>query len=100
LINFYLFKNKMQNNNELKDLQKEVHKTSIFMTKYEKAKIIGIRALQIRENAPLKIDPNGETDPKRIALMELRQRKIPLIIRRKLPNGAFEDVSVNDLIVN
>jgi DNA-directed RNA polymerase I, II, and III subunit RPABC2 len=78
--------------------QEKEQKTSQFMTKYEKAKVIGVRALQIRENAPIKIDTNGETDPRRIALMELRQRKIPIIIRRRLPNGEFEDVSANNLI--
>lgn len=68
------------------------------MTKYEKTKLIGTRALQISQNAPIMIDPKGETDPKRIAQMELRSRKIPLIIRRTLPDGTTIDISANDLI--
>ncbi len=91
-------KNKKGIKNKEKML-KAPNKTSKFMTKYEKAKVIGIRALQIRENSPIKVDPKGETDPKRIALMELRSRKMPLIIRRRLTDGSYEDVSVNSLIV-
>jgi DNA-directed RNA polymerase I, II, and III subunit RPABC2 len=71
---------------------------SNFMTKYEKAGIIGRRALQIEQNSPIFVDPKGETNPRRIALMELRAKTIPLIVRRKMPDGSEVDVSVNDLI--
>lgn len=38
-------------------------------------------------NAPLMIEPDGETDPLEIASKELKAKKIPFIIRRYLPDG-------------
>ena len=38
-------------------------------------------------NAPVLVDLEGETDPLQIAMKELNQKKIPLIIRRYLPEG-------------
>lgn len=67
------------------------------MTKYEKAKILGIRALQISMNAPVLVELNGETDPLEIAAKELRENKIPLIVRRYLPDGCWEDWAVSEL---
>jgi DNA-directed RNA polymerases I, II, and III subunit RPABC2 len=49
-------------------------------------------------NAPVLVPTDGETDPLQIAIKELAQRKIPLIIRRFLPDGSFEDWSVAELI--
>ncbi len=74
-------------------------KTSKYLSKYEKSRILGLRATQISMNAKVEIDTFGETDPLRIALMELRQRKIPYIIRRYLPDGTPEDVNLDDLII-
>jgi DNA-directed RNA polymerase I, II, and III subunit RPABC2 len=73
--------------------------TTKFLTKYEKARIIGARALQISKNAPImvEIEP-GEWDPLKIAEKELLERKIPFIIRRYLPDGSYEDWKVEDLI--
>jgi hypothetical protein len=41
-------------------------------------------------NAPVLVDIEGETDPLAIALKELREKKIPLVIRRYLPDGWYE----------
>jgi len=38
-------------------------------------------------NAPVLVDVEGETDPLQIAIKELREKKIPLIVRRYLPDG-------------
>jgi DNA-directed RNA polymerase I, II, and III subunit RPABC2 len=51
-------------------------------------------------NAPLMVEPEGETDPLQIALKELREQKIPLIIRRYLPDGSFEDWAIDELVVD
>jgi DNA-directed RNA polymerase I, II, and III subunit RPABC2 len=48
-------------------------------------------------NAPIMVKPNGETDPLKIAMMELRARKIPIIVRRYLPDGSYEDWSIDEL---
>ncbi|KAF1333292.1 DNA-directed RNA polymerase i, ii, and iii subunit rpabc2, partial [Globisporangium splendens] len=73
--------------------------TTRYMTKYERARVLGTRALQISMNAPVMVDIEGETDPLKIAMKELRERKIPIIIRRYLPDGSFEDWSIDELII-
>ncbi|XP_020588539.1 DNA-directed RNA polymerases II, IV and V subunit 6A-like [Phalaenopsis equestris] len=75
-------------------------KTSKYMTKYERAKILAARAQQISMNAPIFVNLEGETDPLDIARKELQKRKIPFIIRRHLPGGAYEDWRADELIVD
>lgn len=100
------------------------HTTTKYMTKYEKARILGTRALQIRlydfqqmqmnttlnflslsslffsMNAPVMVDIQGEIDPLKIAEKELREKKIPMIVRRYLPDGSYEDWPLDRLIVD
>lgn len=83
-----------------KAIPKDQRTTTPYMTKYERARILGTRALQISMNAPVFVDLEGETDPLRIAMKELAEKKIPLVIRRYLPDGSFEDWSVEELIVD
>ncbi|KAG4304612.1 hypothetical protein PORY_002005 [Pneumocystis oryctolagi] len=73
-------------------------RTTPYMTKYEKARILGTRSLQISMNAPVLVDLEGETDPLQIAMKELSQKKIPLLVRRYLPDGSYEDWAVSELI--
>ncbi|CAJ0833767.1 11437_t:CDS:10 [Entrophospora sp. SA101] len=73
--------------------------TTPFLTKYEKARILGTRALQISMNAPILVDRGNETDPLEIARKELSQKKIPLMIRRFLPDGSYEDWHLNELAI-
>ena len=79
---------------------KEDRITTKYLTKYERARVLGTRALQISMNAPVMVDLDGETDPLKIAMKELRERKIPIIIRRFLPDGSHEDWSIDELIVD
>ena len=74
--------------------------TNSMMTTYELTKIIGVRAQQISSGMePLvEVDPDIR-DTKFIAIQELLQKKMPLIIRRFLPNGVYEDWRVDDLII-
>lgn len=74
--------------------------TTRYMTKYERARVLGTRALQISMNAPVMVELDGETDPLRIAEKELREKKIPIIIRRYMPDGSYEDWKVDELIVD
>jgi len=71
-------------------------RTRPYLTKYEKARVIGVRALQINQGAPSLIETT-ETNPLKIAQLELRENKIPLIIRRYFPNGSYEDWNVTEL---
>ncbi|KAJ0043066.1 hypothetical protein Pint_17391 [Pistacia integerrima] len=51
--------------------QKEAaRKTSKYMTKYERARILGTRALQISMNAPVMVELEGETDPLEVRFFE------------------------------
>ena len=38
-------------------------------------------------NAPVLVDLEGQTDPLQIAIKELNEKKIPLVVRRYLPDG-------------
>ena len=50
-------------------------------TKYEKARIIGARALQIAMGAPVLIDTD-EIDPINIAMDEFERRVVPITVKR------------------
>merc|ERR1712141_292582 len=73
--------------------------TTPYMTKYERARVLGTRALQIAMCAPVMVELEGETDPLQIAMKELKQRKIPIIIRRYLPDSSYEDWGIDELII-
>ena len=72
-------------------------RTIPFLTKYEKARIIGKRAMQISKGSPPLVEVGNLENPIDIALKELKERKIPFIIRRPLPNGSYEDWRVDEL---
>ena len=60
--------------------------TNINLTKYERARLLGHRAEQLSKNAPAKVDTKGLSDPYQIAMKELKEGKIPLIVIRPLKN--------------
>ena len=54
------------------------------LTKYEKARIIGARALQISQGAPILVKrPKNMMDPVKIAIMEFDSDKIPINVERR-----------------
>ena len=81
-----------------KKIPEDKRTTTPYMTKYERARVLGTRALQISMNAPVLVDLEGETDPLQIAIKELNQKKIPLIVRRYLPDGWYEDWTCEELL--
>lgn len=77
-----------------------LHKTIPFLTKYEKARILGQRAKQIETGAkPFISVPENVIDGYIIAELELQQKRIPFIIRRPVPGGGFEYWNLRDLEV-
>jgi len=75
-----------------------LHKTLPYLTKYEKARIIGQRAKQIETGTkPLVKVPENIIDGYIIAELELKEKKIPFIIRRPIPNGSCEYWHLKDL---
>ena len=77
-----------------------LHRTIPFLTKYEKARVLGQRAKQIEMGAkPFISVPENVIDGYIIAELELQQKRIPFIIRRPIPGGAFEYWNIRDLEV-
>jgi DNA-directed RNA polymerase I, II, and III subunit RPABC2 len=74
------------------------HKTSTFITKYERARIIGERAKQLNAGAQpfIKVE-STMIDGYLIAMKEFEEKKIPFIIQRPLPNGGCEYWRLSDL---
>ena len=74
------------------------HKTYPVLSKYEKAKIIGLRVNQLNYGANPFIEiKNLNLDKVLIVEEELKQKKLPFIIKRPIPNGKFEYWNVKDL---
>ena len=77
-----------------------LHKSLPILTRFEKARIIGLRAKQINMGAEPFIDiPDNIIDGLIIAEMELKAKKIPFIIRRPMPNGGSEYWNIKDLTI-
>jgi DNA-directed RNA polymerase I, II, and III subunit RPABC2 len=75
-----------------------LHKTIPYLTKYEKARVLGQRAKQINSGASVFVKvPEKVIDGYLIAELELQEKRIPFIIRRPLPNGGSEYWSIKDL---
>lgn len=76
----------------------DLHKTIPYLTKYEKARILGQRAKQINSGASVFVKvPEKVIDGYLIAELELKEKRVPFIIRRPLPNGGSEYWSIKDL---
>ncbi len=69
------------------------------LTRFERARIVGARALQIAMGAPIVIEvPEARVGPIDIALLELDTGMLPLTIRRTLPNGTYQDIPLKWLL--
>ena len=69
------------------------------MTKYERTRILAERTVQINLGMQSFLDDDAKEviDGYLIALEELNQKKIPFIVKRPMPNGAFEYWNATDL---
>ena len=71
------------------------------LTRFEKAKVISARALQIAMGAPVLISiSESESSPIEIALLELKEGILPISIMRSLPNGASQNIPLIYLLKN
>ena len=74
------------------------HKTLPWLTKYERARVLGLRSKQLNNGADAFIEvPPSMISGYKIAIEELNQKKIPFIIRRPIPNGGTEYWKLEDL---
>jgi DNA-directed RNA polymerase subunit K len=71
-----------------------------YLTKYEKAKIIGIRSLQLTHNAPPLIKPEviNSSDPVEIAKYEVENGILPVSIIRYTPSGLKQVIPIKVLL--
>ena len=71
------------------------------LTRFEKARIVGARALQIAMGAPLLIDHSeGVSNPIDLALEEFKRGLLPMTIRRSLPDETSQDIPLTWLSIN
>ena len=76
----------------------EFHKTFPVLSKFEKARIIGMRIKQLNSGADPFINlPPNTSDSEIIALAEINAKKLPFIVRRPMPNGGSEYWKLSDL---
>lgn len=64
------------------------------ITRFEKARIVGARALQIAMGAPILTAAGDSTSSIDVALKELREKVLPITIRRRLPSGISQDIPI------
>lgn len=69
------------------------------LTRFERARIVGARALQVSLGAPILIQLlAGVSDPIDIAIEELKEGVLPMTVRRTLPEGSYQDIPLIDLL--
>jgi len=55
---------------------------------------VGARALQIAMGAPILTEAATVSSSIAIALKELREKVLPITVRRRLPDGKFQDIPI------
>jgi DNA-directed RNA polymerase subunit K/omega len=69
------------------------------LTRFEKARIVGARSLQISMGAPILVEVSeGFSSPIDIALKELDAGILPMTVRRTLPDGTYQDIPLKWLM--
>lgn len=79
--------------------QPNLNTSSNRMSKYEFAKIIGLREEELDRGAPPTIPTENLKSTKEICLKELKEKTIPFIISRSLPNGKKEYWRIADMVI-
>ena len=68
------------------------------LTRFEKARIVGARSLQVAMGAPPFVRLEGKyRGPIDVATKELEEDALPISIRRSLPNGISQDIPIKAL---
>ena len=68
-----------------------------FLTKFEKSLILGIRLKQLISNGKPMVSTENCYNARDILKKEFTEKKIPLLIRRYLPNNSYEDWKLSEL---
>lgn len=81
-------------------MSENVHIGPPKLTRFERARIVGARALQLSLGAPILVElSKGFSDPIDIAIEELKEGVLPMTVRRTLPEGSYQDIPLIDLLV-
>ena len=89
----------LESSSETLGEKKEVSIGPPKLTRFEKARIVGARALQIAMGAPILVVPSANlSNPIDIALQELETGILPITIRRTLPDGTYQDIPLKWLL--
>lgn len=76
------------------------HRSLPFLSIFEKTKILGMRTNQLAQGArPFITVPEYITDVNEIARLELEQRRLPIIIKRHMPDGSYEKFRLSDMML-
>lgn len=78
---------------DVKDISSKV--TKPYLTKYERARLIGFRAVQLANGAIPTVPVENLRNVMDIATKELEEKRLPLIVRRRFPDGTYEDWSID-----
>lgn len=70
------------------------------LTRFEVARLVGARALQIALGAPVLIERKKGVDPIELGKSEFKQNIIPITVKRSLPSGEEVVISVKAGIKN
>ena len=65
------------------------------ITRFEKARVIGARALQLAFGAPALLESKKIISPYDLSKLEFEAKLIPLSVIRNLPNGQHIRLEVN-----
>ena len=76
------------------------HRSAPFLSVFEKTKILCMRTNQLAQGARPYIQvPEYITNVQEIAKLELEQRKLPIIIKRHMPDGTYEKFRLSDMLI-
>jgi DNA-directed RNA polymerase subunit K/omega len=69
------------------------------LTKYECARIVGIRSSQLSMNAPVQVNvpEHLKANLMYIAAKELKEKKLDIVVKRPLPDNKFYQIHINDM---
>ncbi|MEM5793999.1 MAG: DNA-directed RNA polymerase subunit K [Candidatus Aenigmatarchaeota archaeon] len=70
------------------------------LTRFEAARLLGARALQISLGAPILVKAEKETNPIEIAKLEFKNKIIPITVKRRLPSGEEMVIDIKKAIEN
>lgn len=70
------------------------------LTRFEVARLVGARALQIALGAPLLVEGKKGTSPNELAKLEFKEKIVPITVKRRMPDGKVSVIKAKRAIGN